>query len=124
MFVNAFRQCPVEIVIGLGQDSRARKIRIERRAINWEKPLNSTGRPISRQGPKFRYVSLKLSPNADATVTYDAGDYVCNYSMYVMSELCKTNATKYAFLHLPIKADIEKTVAFIQQKLEDELGTC
>ena len=102
-----------ELIIGLGQDSRARKIRIERKAKNWRKGLLTPGRPISKTGPDYQYVSHKVASNADSTITYDAGAYVCNYSMYLMCEYCRCTNTKFAFLHVPVKADVNKVASFV-----------
>ena len=117
MFKTVFRQHQGNMIIGLGQDSRARKIRIERRSRNWRKPLSGQGRVICDHGPKIRYVSLKMPANQHATIAYDAGDYVCNYSMYLMSGFCQPVQMKYAFLHLPLNVKINHVVELIAQTI-------
>ncbi len=118
MFEQALQKYQPRIIIGLGQDGRARKIRIERKAINWRKGLLTSGRPISKKGPKHRYVSLKIDNNTDSTITYDAGAYVCNYSMYLMCEYCEKTDAKFAFLHIPVKADAQKVADFVSNALK------
>ena len=113
MFDSVLEDYQPELIIGLGQDSRARKIRIERKAKNWRKGLLSPGRPIFKTGPDYQYVSHKVASNADTTITYDAGAYVCNYSMYVMCEFCKKTNAKFAFLHVPVKADVHNVADFV-----------
>ncbi len=113
MFDCVLDEYQPELIIGLGQDSRARKIRIERKAKNWRKGLLTLGRPISKAGPEHHYVSLKVVSNADSTITYDAGAYVCNYSMYVMCEYCKKTDAKFAFLHVPVKVDVSQVACFV-----------
>ncbi len=102
-----------EIVIGLGQHPRARKMRIERRARNWQTSSTAVGKPVEPNGPEYRYVSLKIPTVEGATITYDAGDYVCNYSMYVMCRETERAGVKYAFLHVPLNVEIEKASELI-----------
>ena len=118
MFSQALEEQNPKIIIGLGQDSRARKIRIERKARNWRKGLLTTGRPISKSSPKYRYAPLKVVSDSSSTVTYDAGAYVCNYSMYLMCEYCEKTNAKFAFLHIPVKVDVKKTAGFVANILK------
>ncbi len=118
MFEKTLKKHQPQIVIGLGQDARARKIRIERRAVNWRKSRTGRGRPISRIGSKYLYVPLKIVPVHGTTVAYDAGDYVCNFSMYIMCEYCQNTAVKFAFLHLPLKVDADLAAALIGQIID------
>ncbi len=112
-FIEALERYRPEMVIGLGQHPRARKIRIERRARNWQASSSTEGKRIERSGPEYCYVSLKISAAEGATVTYDAGDYVCNYSMYVMCRETEKTGAKYAFLHVPLNVDVEKATELI-----------
>ena len=118
MFDLALQRHQPQLVIGLGQDSRARKIRIERRAHNWRKSPGGTGRPITKGGKKYLYVPLKVKTRPGTTITYDAGDYVCNYSMYLMCEYCRTTNNKFAFLHLPLSVNIARAVSLIGEIIQ------
>lgn len=118
MFAHALRTHQPNIVIGLGQDSRARKIRIERRAINWQKSPGGEGRPITSNGIKYLYVPLKVKALPGTTITYDAGEYVCNYSMYLMCEYCRNTRNKFAFLHLPLSVDVAEAVALVAEIIQ------
>lgn len=113
LFTRPIKQHRPSIVIGLGQHPRARKIRIERRARNWQEGPNKNGSKIDKAGPDYQYVSLKLPGNEQTTTTYDAGNYVCNFSMYVANEEAKKVGATYAFLHVPRKADPERTATLI-----------
>ena len=117
-FTEALERYQPEVIIGLGQHPRARKIRIERRARNWRESASLAGKPIESYGPEFRYVSLKIPEAEETTVTYDAGDYVCNYSMYLMCRETEKMDAKYAFLHVPIHVDIQQTIELIATVLE------
>jgi len=112
-FTEALERYQPEIVIGLGQHPRARKIRIERRARNWKSSPSPDGTQIESRGPEHRYVSLKIPVAEGATITYDAGDYVCNYSMYVMCRETEKMGAKYSFLHVPLDVDVEKASELI-----------
>lgn len=112
-FVEALNHYQPEIVIGLGQHPRAWKIRIERRARNWQSSPHPNGKRIESRGPEFRFVSLKIPVAEGTTVTYDAGDYVCNYSMYLMCGETEKVNSMYAFLHVPINVDVEQATRLI-----------
>jgi pyroglutamyl-peptidase len=114
MFAKALRKHHPKLVIGLGQHPRARKIRIERRARNWQKAAHQKGSQIDKAGPEYQYVSLKLPDGEQTTVTYDAGSYVCNFSMYIMNGEAKKVGAKYAFLHVPRTADPGRTATLIE----------
>lgn len=117
MFEHALLKHKPGVVIGLGQDSRARKVRIERKAVNWRKPLAGKGQPISRNGAKQLYVPLKIQSLPGTTIAYDAGDYVCNFSMYVMCQWCQVTGAKFAFLHLPLAVDTGFATLMIERIL-------
>ncbi len=117
-FKEALGRYQPEVIIGLGQHPRARKIRIERRARNWRESTSSTGKPIEANGIEYRFVSLKIPRAEGTTVTYDAGDYVCNYSMYLMCRETEKMDARYAFLHVPINVDVQKTMELIAAVLQ------
>ncbi len=120
MFQTVLQDYQPEFIIGLGQDARAKKIRIERRAKNWRKGLITPGRPISKSSPEYRYASLKVKSDSSSTVTYDAGAYVCNYSMYLMCEYCEKTKAKFAFLHVPLKVDVDQCAKFIEGVIKNQ----
>ena len=120
MFEGVLQEHQPTLIIGLGQDSRAKKIRIERKAINWRKSPAGKGRLISKYGAKYQYVPLKLASAPATTITYDAGDYVCNYSMYLMCEYCQKTASKFAFLHVPLSVNVGQAASFITKVIESE----
>lgn len=117
-FIEALERHQPKVIIGIGQHPRARKIRIERRARNWRESASSKGKPIESYGPEFRYASLKIPTTEETTVTYDAGGYVCNYSMYLMCREAEKMEAKYAFLHVPVQVDIQQTIELFNAVLE------
>ena len=97
-----------DIVLGLGQHPRAKKIRIERKACN-----TCGGKKIGKK--KYNYVSLKLKKTRGSIVTYNAGKYVCNYAMYVINETGK----RFGFIHIPKDYNVKKAVAFVEKKIKE-----
>ena len=117
MFTDALRRYSPKIILGLGQHPRARKIRIERRARNWQESPNHSGSKIVNSDPEFQYVSLKLPGNERTTITYDAGSYVCNFSMYVVNAEARKMGSKYAFLHVPRNAERNEVASLLGNML-------
>tara|TARA_B100001093_G_scaffold245679_1_gene235214 strand:+ start:1598 stop:2104 length:507 start_codon:yes stop_codon:yes gene_type:complete len=116
-FIAALERYQPKVIIGIGQHPQARKIRIERRARNWHESACYTGKPIESCGPEFRYASLKIPTTEETTVTYNAGAYVCNYSMYLMCREAERMKAKYAFLHVPIHVDIQRIIEIFKTVL-------
>jgi pyrrolidone-carboxylate peptidase len=89
-------------IIGLGQYPRGEMVRIERRAQNLygAKKLKNY-RPIMPGKPRYRSLNLLLKPNKHSRLSYDAGKYVCNFSMYMLADLCSKHNIQYAFFHIP-----------------------
>jgi pyrrolidone-carboxylate peptidase len=115
MFHQALRGIKPALILGLGQHPRARKLRIERKAKNVQK--NQSGKPvlISRSGPAARFATLLLPRTALTTVTYDAGSYVCNYSMYLMGEYCEGSGARFGFLHIPKDHDLPALARYLNR---------
>lgn len=121
-FILEIEEFEPEIVIGMGQHPRARKIRIERRTVNLKRnSKEEPPTPISKNGPPYYHTSLKLKKVPGSTITYDAGKYVCNYSMYVISEYLAGKRTGFAFLHVPMNLDVRNGVEFVENVLEQYL---
>ena len=119
MFKKEFDSTSPEFIIGLGQHSRARKIRIERRAQNLMRPARkSTGRRIQRNQRQVVISNLSLPVSAGTTLTYDAGTYVCNYSMWQMNSWCQQHSAYWAFLHIPQHANVFEVVEYLQKSCE------
>ena len=120
IFRNAIQKYKPDFFLALGQHPRARKIRIERRAVNLrrshkgEKPV-----AIDAKGSRYRFVNWKLAPDREARISYEAGMYVCNFCIYIVSGLQRAKHVKFAFLHIPRNGNIQKMVKFIESKLHE-----
>ena len=110
-FIDAVRKHDPEVILGLGQCSRGRRLRIELRAVN--KRRNDKGektKPIIRGSPRQLPTHLKLQIGSVARFSCNAGHYVCNYSMYVILDYLKRRRepVRFGFIHLPHNFDSRK----------------
>jgi pyrrolidone-carboxylate peptidase len=119
MFIDAIERHDPEIIIGLGQSTRSRKIRIERKAVNLMGERGATKKPISRHGPDHLFMSLRIPHTGRARLSYDAGTYVCNFSMYVMAEHCRDSRRRCGFVHLPGSLQLSEAEEFVSMLLQD-----
>ena len=118
-FVGALRRHRPDVVLGLGQSSR-RKIEIEMRAANRKRVMErGQAKRISMTGPKWLRTTLEIKTGQQAGKSTNAGDYVCNYSMYLMLAhigRAKMN-TVFGFVHIPHDYDRRKASRFVQRIL-------
>jgi pyroglutamyl-peptidase len=103
-FVHAVRKNRPDLILGLGQCSKGKKLRIESRALNRRRNDKSEhAKPIVRGGPRQLFTNLRLGLGLQARPSRNAGDYVCNYSMYVILDYLKHRRLPipYGFIHIP-----------------------
>jgi len=103
MFENTFETVQPDVILGLGQHPRARKLRIERRTYKRD------------HFAQARFVNLSLPHTSETTVTYDAGNYVCNYSMWVSTAWCIQNNARCGFLHVPKDYSMNKLEKYVRR---------
>jgi pyroglutamyl-peptidase len=123
-FVRALKRHRPDIVLGLGQSSR-RKIEVESYAANRKRAAESDRpRRISLKGPKRRRTSLQINTGRQAGESTNAGDYVCNYSMYVMLAHIARAKTHipFGFIHIPHDYDRRKAGRFVRRVLRQCRG--
>ncbi len=95
MFKDAIVRHKPSIIIGLGQCSTGKKIRIERKAINEKREnVNGVPKPILKGGPKTSPVNLKIPSDNHSWISYYAWDYVCNFAMYQIIRYIKEKNIK------------------------------
>lgn len=119
-FVDAITRIKPHMVLGLGQSSR-RRIDVEEQALNHRR-ARRTDKPrmISRGGPKRLKTTLRLRVGRQAGRSSNAGDYVCNFSMYVMLDHIRRRGldVRYGFLHIPHDCDQRKATGLVQKILQ------
>ena len=120
IFLDEIKRHKPSIILGMGQHPRAKKIRIERKSINQKRYSKEDEiKQISKYGPEKHLVNLKLKKDDLSRITYNAGDYVCNYSMYIITEFCKVKGLKFAFIHIPKRYDLKQSIKFIETKIDE-----
>ena len=110
-FTNAIKKFTPDIILGLGQCSEGKLLRIEARAVNKKRAgQRDKATPIVRGGTRAFATNLKLNFGRAAKRSRSAGDYVCNYSMYVMLDFLKRRrlSIPFAFVHIPHDYDNAK----------------
>lgn len=119
IFTTPLKEINPGIVIALGQYPRGNKIRIERKAVNQKGDEKSDPiKKITKNGEDVLYCTLKIKPDQISRVTYDAGKYVCNFSMYTSLDFLKTNSVKYCFLHIPKDMYVDTVVGWLEKKIK------
>jgi pyroglutamyl-peptidase len=118
-FVDAITRFKPKIILGLGQSSR-RRIDVEAQAVNRRRGRGTErSTAISPRGPETLKTTLKLAAGRKAGRSSDAGDYVCNFSMYVMLDHIRREGAdiRYGFIHIPHDYDLEKAGKLIDRIL-------
>lgn len=123
-FVKVITEYKTDIILGLGQCSRGKRLRIEAMAVN--KKRNSKRekpRPIVQGGARRLLTNLKLNGGRQARFSDNAGDYVCNYSMYVILDFLKRRRlpSRFGFIHIPHRYELKKAVRILV-KVIDQIG--
>ena len=120
-FVDALRAPMPLMIVGLGQSSRPR-IEVETRAINLRRASRSRApRPITSGGEAWVPATMPLSVTRPSAKSINAGDYVCNYSMYVMLEEVERQEHhgRFAFLHIPFDHDLPAARRYVEHVIDE-----
>ena len=105
------------IIIGLGQRKSKGLFEIERKCKNicWNK---NKRQKISPTGPAEYFLNLKLKKKPkECKIDYHSGDYVCNFTRYVIMDFIKNKnlKTKFMFMHIPKNCNIRKGANILQK---------
>ena len=115
-FIDALSRHQPDVILGLGQSSR-KQIDIETRARNRRREGKSAQpRPIFSGRPKSLPTTLTIRAGRWVGRSINAGDYVCNYSMYVLlDEIARRHMTTlFGFVHIPHDHDPQKARRIVQ----------
>jgi pyroglutamyl-peptidase len=119
-FTRAVIQHTPQRILGLGQCPRGRRLRVETRALNRRRnSKKEKARPILRRGAPMLFTDLNLDLGPNARRSRNAGDYVCNFSMYVILECVRRRrlAVPCGFVHVPRSYDAAKAAKLIGKAL-------
>ena len=115
-FIAALSRHRPDTVLGLGQSSR-KHIDVESRARNRRRASKSAElKPIFRNRPNAWPTTLKIRAGRSLRKSNDAGDYVCNYSMYVLLDGIAREGvkTRFGFIHIPHDWNMDKAVRVVR----------
>jgi pyroglutamyl-peptidase len=118
-FVDAIERTNPAVILGLGQSS-GREIQVEFQALNRRRARQAEEpRKISRTGPMRLKTTLGSKFGRIARTSSNAGDYVCNFSMYVMLDHLRRKGldTRYGFIHIPHDYDRAKAAELLEEIL-------
>jgi pyroglutamyl-peptidase len=119
-FIAAVKSFRPDVVLGLGQCSRGSLLRQERRAVNRRRnSRDEKPRSIVRAGSSKLFTNLKLNLPGRAKFSLDAGNYVCNFSMYVMLDHIKRRGLpiQYGFVHVPRGYNAKRALRVLRKAL-------
>jgi pyroglutamyl-peptidase len=119
-FIEVVEKFRPDVILGLGQCSSGRLLRIETSALNRRQgPRLRTVKEIAPHGIPRLPTTLKIKLGRCAKRSKDAGDYVCNYSMYVILDYIRRRnlPTLYGFVHVPQSYDAEFALRLVQRIL-------
>ena len=128
-FVRALDRAKPDIVLGLGQSSR-QKIEVETQAGNRRRARATDPlKPIAARGARRLQTTWLPRLGRGTGKSRNAGDYVCNFSMYVMLDRLRRHGLEipYAFIHIPHDWELKKAtdmVAKILRSVRARNGAC
>ncbi len=117
-FTDAVNKYRPEVILGLGQSSKRRRLTIERRAANrMRTSIRGRPKPIVNGGAKWLRTTLIMKNGPGGRFSRDAGDYVCNYSMYVILDYLKRKGlqTSFGFIHIPHHYGVTKAGRYVKR---------
>src|SRR5437870_9111916 len=121
-FINAIKAYDPDVILGLGQCSRGRFLRIESTAINKRRNSKSEkARRIAADSSRRLSTFFFSSRRRHTRSSKDAGEYVCNYSMYVILDFLKRRRlpVRYGFIHVPRGYDPRKATRILKRAMRD-----
>jgi pyrrolidone-carboxylate peptidase len=120
LFLKPVESFKPDYILGLGQCPRGDLLRLERRAFNGMRDRRlGLEQPIDATQPEHILLSWKLPVRSDTRISYDAGRYVCNYSMFVLGRHAQERGIPSAFVHIPRTYALKSGLAWLEQLLKD-----
>ena len=95
-------------------------MRIEVQAANRRRNSpDDKARPILAGGPPSLKTSLRLALGRQGKSSNKAGEYVCNYSMYIILDFIKRHRLpiRFGFIHIPHRYDYKKAIRLVEKAI-------
>lgn len=115
-FLRVIEEHQPDVILGLGQCSTGRRLRVETRAVNKRREYKGDKpKPIVSAGARKLLTNLEMKLGRQARSSVDAGEYVCNYSMYIVLHLLKRRRlpARFGFIHVPHDYQPSKAVRIL-----------
>jgi pyroglutamyl-peptidase len=119
-FLNAIKQHKPDLILGLGQCAHGERLRIEVQALNLRRNSpDGKARPILAGGPSSLKTNLRLALGRHGKSSNKAGEYVCNYSMYIILDFIKRHRLpiRFGFVHIPHHYDDKKAIRILEKAI-------
>jgi len=119
-FLDAIKRHRPDVILGLGQCTHGGRLRIEAQAANRRRNSEvEKAKPIVPGGPRRLRTDLELTLGRQGKPSSTAGEYVCNYSMYVILDFIKRYKLpiRFGFIHVPHRYDYKKAVRLVTKAL-------
>ena len=119
-FLNPIKKHRPDFILGLGQCAHGERLRIEFQAVNRRRNSpDDKKRPILTGGPPSLKTSLRLALGRQGKSSNKAGEYVCNYSMYVILDFIKRHRLdiRFGFIHIPHRYDYRKATHLVEKAI-------
>ena len=120
-FLDAIKQFKPDVVLGLGQCSKGRLLRIETRAVNRRRTRKADkAAPIVAKAAAKLFTTIRFGTEGEARMSRNAGDYVCNYSMYVILAYVKARRLpiRFGFVHVPHTYNRYRAARFVTKAIK------
>lgn len=119
-FLSIIKNLRPDVILGLGQCSRGQLLRIEAQAANKKRAHENVAAKAIRAGgaPRLR-TNLKLALGRHGRNSKKAGEYVCNYSMYVILDFLRRHQlpVRFGFIHVPHRYDDKKAMRILAKAI-------
>ena len=119
-FINAIKQHRPDLILGLGQCAHGERLRIETQAVNRRRNSpDDRPRPILAGGSPILKTNLRLALGRQGKSSNKAGEYVCNYSMYIILDVIKRRRLpiRFGFVHIPHSYDYRKAMRLVEKAI-------
>src|SRR5262245_52009601 len=119
-FTRTFTQHRPDHILGLGQCAQGERLRIEAQAVNRRRNSpDDRARPILAGGSPSLKTNLRLAFGPQGRASNKAGEYVCNYSMYIILDFIKRRRLpiRFGFVHIPDSYDYRKAMRLVEKAI-------
>ena len=119
-FIDAIKRHSPDLILGLGQCAHGQRLRIEVQAVNRRRNSpDDRPRPILADGSPSLKTNLRLALGPQGRASNKAGEYVCNYSMYIILDFIKRRRLpiRFGFVHIPHSYDYRKAMRLVEKAI-------